>query len=59
MRRANRIEWLLQHPWAMVLIAAILLAIGAFIVWENIQETKTKDAERRRDRAKGDSIWND
>lgn len=59
MRTANRIEWLLQHPWAMALLAVILLAIGAFIVWYNIQETKQKEIQRKRDRTDNGSIWDD
>lgn len=59
MRSVNRITWFLEHPWAIILIVLILLAIGAFIVWQNIQETKAKDAQRRRDRGQGDSIWDD
>ena len=58
-RRGNSIEWLLQHPWAMVALAVILLAVGAVIVWYNIQETKVKEAERKRDRSQSGSIWDD
>ena len=59
MRRGNVIFWLLQHPWALALLAVILLAVGAFIVWYNIQETKQKEIQRKRDRSDNGSIWDD
>ena len=50
---------ILAQPWGLPFLLIAGVATIAGIIWYNVQETKVKEEERRRDRAKGDSIWDD
>jgi hypothetical protein len=47
------------NPIARVIIILLVVAGIVAWIWEQVQETKEGEAMREKDRAKGDSIWND
>ena len=57
MRTLLKLIW--SQPWGppLFVIAGIAAVVG--IVWYNIQETKQKEIERKRDRSDNGSIWDD
>lgn len=57
MRTLLKLIW--SQPWGPPLFIVVGIVAVAVIVWYNIEEAKQKETERKRDRAQGDSIWDD
>lgn len=57
MKTLFKLIW--SQPWGPPLVIFILIASVVGIVWYNVQESKKKEIERKRDRDQGGSIWDD
>ena len=57
--RRTLIRLILAQPWGLPFLIVLGLAIVAGFVWYYVQETKVKEAERKRDRDQSGSIWDD
>lgn len=57
MKTFLRLIW--DQPWGPPLFILVGIAAVIGIVWYNVREAKTKEIERKRDRADNGSIWDD
>lgn len=58
MRRKGEFwEYLLAHPWALILFVLALVVIAVFWFWDQMNESKASDQLHEDERKRSDSIW--
>jgi plastocyanin domain-containing protein len=53
------IKAVLDNPVATAILVLALIVLAVAWFYSQVEETRTAEAERIRDRGYGDSIWND